>query len=267
MFATPAVAFGSIVVSSRSSSHEPKLRRGVTRMKTRPRAATARDVTEGRAGSTSSTEGGQWSRRRVSTRRRAAARSSPDTVCRASATNLDRRERSRCHRWHGCRMNDYARWALDFRVFRRSHRRVAAKELVIFLTAKVPFQDERGQGAHRELGVGVPDCRGLHAALRGWRLRAPHGAHVGGRNDGRGDVKVRLEHFQEGLVNQRNFYCATAPDPRTLWNVGYPVELDPSTAGPPGSRGGQLAALEGLGRRTIRWPRYQRRWPKKRREG
>ena len=42
---------------------------------------------------------------------------------------------------------------------------------------------------------------------------------------------VRLEHFQEGLVNQRNFYCPTAPpEPLTLWNVGYPAELDPFTA-------------------------------------
>ena len=42
---------------------------------------------------------------------------------------------------------------------------------------------------------------------------------------------VRLEHFQEGLVNQRNFYCPTAPpEPLTLWNVGYPAEMDPFTA-------------------------------------
>ena len=42
---------------------------------------------------------------------------------------------------------------------------------------------------------------------------------------------VRMEHFREGLINQRNFYCPTAPpEPLTLWNVGYPAELDPFTA-------------------------------------
>lgn len=41
---------------------------------------------------------------------------------------------------------------------------------------------------------------------------------------------VRLEHFTAGLLEQRNFYCPTAPpEPLTLWNVGYPRELDPFT--------------------------------------
>jgi tRNA pseudouridine38-40 synthase len=42
---------------------------------------------------------------------------------------------------------------------------------------------------------------------------------------------VRFEHFRAGLFEQRNFYCPTAPpEPLTLWNVGYPAELDPFTA-------------------------------------
>lgn len=42
---------------------------------------------------------------------------------------------------------------------------------------------------------------------------------------------VRFEHFREGLINQRNFYCPTAPpEPLTLWNVGYPAAVDPFTA-------------------------------------
>ena len=42
--------------------------------------------------------------------------------------------------------------------------------------------------------------------------------------------KVRFEHFRAGLFEQRNFYCPTAPpEPLTLWNVGYPAEVDPFT--------------------------------------
>jgi tRNA pseudouridine38-40 synthase len=42
--------------------------------------------------------------------------------------------------------------------------------------------------------------------------------------------KVSLELFRAGLVEQRNFYCPTAPpEPLTLWNVGYPAEVDPFT--------------------------------------
>lgn len=41
---------------------------------------------------------------------------------------------------------------------------------------------------------------------------------------------VKLEHYKAGLFEQRNFYCPTAPpEPLTLWNVGYPPELDPFT--------------------------------------
>ena len=43
--------------------------------------------------------------------------------------------------------------------------------------------------------------------------------------------KVRFEHFRAGLFEQRNFYCPTAPpEPLTLWNVGYPADVDPFTA-------------------------------------
>lgn len=43
---------------------------------------------------------------------------------------------------------------------------------------------------------------------------------------------VRLEHFKAGLLEQRNFYCPTAPpEPLTLWSVGYPPDVDPFTAG------------------------------------
>jgi tRNA pseudouridine38-40 synthase len=42
---------------------------------------------------------------------------------------------------------------------------------------------------------------------------------------------VRMQHFTAGLLEQRNFYCPTAaPEPLTLWNVGYPAALDPFTA-------------------------------------
>lgn len=42
---------------------------------------------------------------------------------------------------------------------------------------------------------------------------------------------VRMEHFRGGLFEQRIFYCPTAPpEPLTLWNVGYPAEMDPFTA-------------------------------------
>jgi tRNA pseudouridine38-40 synthase len=43
--------------------------------------------------------------------------------------------------------------------------------------------------------------------------------------------EVPLEHFHDGLVDQKHFHCPTAPpEPLTLWNVGYPPELDPFTA-------------------------------------
>jgi tRNA pseudouridine38-40 synthase len=43
--------------------------------------------------------------------------------------------------------------------------------------------------------------------------------------------RVGLEIFREGLLSQRNFYCPTAaPEPLTLWDVGYPPEVDPFTA-------------------------------------
>ena len=39
-----------------------------------------------------------------------------------------------------------------------------------------------------------------------------------------------LELFKDGLFHQKNFKCPTAPpEPLTLWNVGYPPELDPFT--------------------------------------
>lgn len=45
----------------------------------------------------------------------------------------------------------------------------------------------------------------------------------------RGEVK--LEVFHEGLTDQKHFRCPTAaPEPLTLWNVGYPADLDPFTA-------------------------------------
>ena len=43
--------------------------------------------------------------------------------------------------------------------------------------------------------------------------------------------EVRMELFRAGLNEQRNFYCPTAaPEPLTLWSVGYPAEVDPFTA-------------------------------------
>jgi tRNA pseudouridine38-40 synthase len=40
-----------------------------------------------------------------------------------------------------------------------------------------------------------------------------------------------MELFKDGLFAQKNFKCPTAPpEPLTLWNVGYPPELDPFTA-------------------------------------
>lgn len=40
-----------------------------------------------------------------------------------------------------------------------------------------------------------------------------------------------IELFKDGLFAQKNFKCPTAPpEPLTLWNVGYPPELDPFTA-------------------------------------
>jgi tRNA pseudouridine38-40 synthase len=43
--------------------------------------------------------------------------------------------------------------------------------------------------------------------------------------------EVTMKLFKGGLFEQRNFYCPTAaPEPLTLWNVGYPAEFDPFTA-------------------------------------
>jgi tRNA U38,U39,U40 pseudouridine synthase TruA len=40
--------------------------------------------------------------------------------------------------------------------------------------------------------------------------------------------ELSLELFREGLENQRNFHCPTAPpQPLTLYSVGYPAEVDP----------------------------------------
>jgi tRNA pseudouridine38-40 synthase len=45
----------------------------------------------------------------------------------------------------------------------------------------------------------------------------------------RGEIPV--ERLNEGLVDQKHFKCPTAPpEPLTLWNVGYPADLDPFTA-------------------------------------
>jgi tRNA U38,U39,U40 pseudouridine synthase TruA len=41
---------------------------------------------------------------------------------------------------------------------------------------------------------------------------------------------VPLEAFVAGLTEQRNFHCPTAPpEPLTLWEIGYPPQLDPFT--------------------------------------
>jgi tRNA pseudouridine38-40 synthase len=43
--------------------------------------------------------------------------------------------------------------------------------------------------------------------------------------------RVPIEIFAEGLHGQRPFHCPTAPpEPLTLWDVGYPAEVDPFTA-------------------------------------
>ncbi len=45
----------------------------------------------------------------------------------------------------------------------------------------------------------------------------------------RGDVS--LDVFRDGLMKQQNFHCPTAPaEGLTLWDVGYPPEVDPFTA-------------------------------------
>ena len=42
---------------------------------------------------------------------------------------------------------------------------------------------------------------------------------------------VGMELFRAGLFEQRNFYCPTAaPEPLTLWSVGYPPGVDPFSA-------------------------------------
>lgn len=42
--------------------------------------------------------------------------------------------------------------------------------------------------------------------------------------------EVPLDVFQRGLFEQQNFHCPTAPpEPLTLWDVGYPDDVDPFT--------------------------------------
>ncbi|MDP1914793.1 MAG: tRNA pseudouridine(38-40) synthase TruA [Myxococcales bacterium] len=42
--------------------------------------------------------------------------------------------------------------------------------------------------------------------------------------------EVSLDVFHRGLIEQQNFHCPTAPpEPLTLWNVGYPDDVDPFT--------------------------------------
>ena len=42
---------------------------------------------------------------------------------------------------------------------------------------------------------------------------------------------IGLDVFREGLLTQKNFHCPTAAhEPLTLWNVGYPAQVDPFTA-------------------------------------
>lgn len=42
---------------------------------------------------------------------------------------------------------------------------------------------------------------------------------------------ISLETFQRGLELQENFDCPTAePEPLTLWEVGYPADVDPFTS-------------------------------------
>ncbi len=43
--------------------------------------------------------------------------------------------------------------------------------------------------------------------------------------------ELSLDVFREGLEQQRNFHCPTAPpQPLTLYSVGYPTEVDPFSA-------------------------------------
>lgn len=43
--------------------------------------------------------------------------------------------------------------------------------------------------------------------------------------------EVSLDSFRAGLDEQRLFHCPTAPpEPLTLWDVGYPPDVDPFTA-------------------------------------
>lgn len=43
--------------------------------------------------------------------------------------------------------------------------------------------------------------------------------------------EVTLDTFRAGLEEQRLFHCPTAPpEPLTLWDVGYPADVDPFTA-------------------------------------
>ncbi len=42
--------------------------------------------------------------------------------------------------------------------------------------------------------------------------------------------EVSLDVFHRGLIEQQNFHCPTAPpEPLTLWDVGYPDDVDPFT--------------------------------------
>lgn len=76
----------------------------------------------------------------------------------------------------------------------------------------------------------LPAQRGLTVRIRGEGFARHMVRMLVGGMSAVAKGSVRLEHFREGLINQRNFYCPTAPpEPLTLWNVGYPPELDPFT--------------------------------------
>ena len=43
--------------------------------------------------------------------------------------------------------------------------------------------------------------------------------------------QIPLATFRDGLREQKNFHCPTAaPEPLTLWSVGYPADVDPFSA-------------------------------------
>ena len=76
----------------------------------------------------------------------------------------------------------------------------------------------------------LPDADGLTLRFRGegfarYMVRMLVGAMTG---VARGDFPIDL--VREGLFEQRNFRCPTAaPEPLTLWDVGYPADVDPFT--------------------------------------